>query len=223
MSDQLTFNVEVRERKGTGGARAARRDGLVPGVLYGGGEDPVAINLKRGEVMKAIETGQFLSSTANLVHKGDKQLVIPQAIQMHPVTDQPMHVDLFRVTANQKIKVEVIVNVVGEIDSPGLKAGGALNMVRHAVELLVPAGNIPDALEANVAGLDIGDNVKISDIDLPGDAEPTITDRDFTVLSIVGRAPIVEETDEEEVDPEAVETTAQGDDSESEEAEGGDE
>lgn len=184
---QITFNVELRERTGTGGSRAARRDGFVPGVLYGGGEDPVAISLKRNEVQKAIETGHFLSSTATLVHKGEKQLVIPQAIQMHPVTDQPMHVDLFRVSRDQKIKVEVQVHFKGEEVSPGLKKGGTLNVVRHTVELLVPAGNIPESLDADVSTLEIGDNVKISDISLPGDAEPTITDRDFTIATIAGR------------------------------------
>ena len=98
-------------------------------------------------MLKAIETGHFLSSTATLVHKGEKQLVIPQAIQMHPVSDQPMHVDLFRVSRDQKIKVEVQVHFVGEEVSPGLKKGGTLNVVRHTVELLVPAGNIPGRLK----------------------------------------------------------------------------
>ncbi|WP_291076933.1 50S ribosomal protein L25/general stress protein Ctc [Hyphomonas sp.] len=200
---QITFNVELRERTGTGGSRAARRDGFVPGVLYGGGEDPVAISLKRNEVQKAIETGHFLSSTATLVHKGEKQLVIPQAIQMHPVTDQPMHVDLFRVSRDQKIKVEVQVHFKGEEVSPGLKKGGTLNVVRHTVELLVPAGNIPESLDADVSTLEIGDNVKISDISLPGDAEPTITDRDFTIATIAGRTAAAEpaaDADEEEGD-----------------------
>ena len=200
---QITFNVELRERTGTGGSRAARRDGFVPGVLYGGGEDPVAISLKRNEVQKAIETGHFLSSTATLVHKGEKQLVIPQAIQMHPVTDQPMHVDLFRVSRDQKIKVEVQVHFKGEEVSPGLKKGGTLNVVRHTVELLVPAGNIPESLDADVSTLEIGDNVKISDINLPDDAEPTITDRDFTIATIAGRTAAAEpaaDADEEEGD-----------------------
>ncbi|MEO0815777.1 MAG: 50S ribosomal protein L25/general stress protein Ctc [Pseudomonadota bacterium] len=211
MSDEIVFNVEVRERTGKGGAREARRLGMVPGVLYGGGEDPVAINLKRNEVIKAINTGQFLSSTATLVHKGEKQMVIPQDIQMHPVSDQPMHVDLYRVNAKQKIKVDVSVTFVGEDTSPGIKRGGSLNVVRHAVELLVPAGNIPDDLTADVSALDIGDNVKISDVTLPADAEPTITDRDFTIATIVGRIAKAETEGDAEVDPEAVETTAQGD------------
>lgn len=215
MTDQIIFNVDVRERTGKGGAREARREGLVPGVLYGGGQDPVAINLKKNEVVKAINTGQFLSSTATLIHKGEKQLVIPQDIQLHPVSDQPMHVDLYRVDEKQKIKVEVTVHFTGEGVSPGIKRGGSLNVVRHAVELLVPAGNIPDSLEADVSTLDIGDNIKISDISLPGDAEPTITDRDFTIATLVGRTAKAETTEDgAEVDPEAVETTAQGSDEE---------
>ena len=211
---KITFNVELRERTGTGGSRAARREGLVPGVLYGGGEDPVAISLKRNEVLKAIETGHFLSSTATLVHKGDKQMVIPQAIQMHPVTDQPMHVDLFRVNADQKIKVEVPVHFSGEEVSPGLKKGGTLNVVRHTVELLVPAGHIPESLEADVSALEIGDNVKISDITLPGDAEPTITDRDFTIATIAGRTAAAATTDEEgdEAEDDAAEATEESED-----------
>ncbi|MEH6743354.1 50S ribosomal protein L25/general stress protein Ctc [Hyphomonas sp.] len=208
---QITFNVELRERVGSGGSRAARREGFVPGVLYGGGEDPVAITLKRNEVLKAIETGHFLSSTATLVHKGTKQLVIPQAIQMHPVSDQPMHVDLFRVSRDQKIKVEVQVHFMGEEVSPGLKKGGTLNVVRHTVELLVPAGNIPESLEADVSTLEIGDNVKISDITLPGDAEPTITDRDFTIATIAGRTATADTTTEEGEEAEGEEAAAETD------------
>ena len=216
MSKEITFNVTVRDRIGKGGAREARRQGMVPGVLYGGGEDPVAINLKQNEVVKAINTGQFLASTATLVHEGKKQLVIPQAIQLHPVTDQPQHVDLFRVKQDQIITVEVVVNFLNEEASPGLKKGGALNVVRHAVELNVRADSIPDALDADLTGLDIGDNVKISNIALPGGAEPTITDRDFTIASIVGRgiSADVETTDEEAPEADEVEATKQGGDEE---------
>ncbi len=187
MSKEIVFNVSVRERVGKGGAREARRNGLVPGVLYGGGEDPVAINLQLNEVIKAVNTGQFLSSTATLVHDGKKQLVIPQGIQMHPVTDMPEHVDLFRIRADQQITVEVAVNFLNEDKCPGLKKGAALNVVRYAVELNVRADSIPDSIEADLTGLDIGDNVKISNVTLPAGAEPTITDRDFTIASIVGR------------------------------------
>lgn len=222
MSTQISFNVTVRERTGKGGARQARRDGLVPGVLYGGGEDPVAINLKLNEVIRAINTGHFLTATANLVHDGKKQLVIPQAIQMHPVTDIPQHVDLYRVKASQIISVEVPVHFHNEEKSPGLKRGGTLNVVRHAVELHVRADNIPEQLDADLTGLDIGDNVKISDITLPDGAEPTITDRDFTIASIVGRMAKPATGDEEAPEAGEVEAIKQddGDEAEAGEASG---
>ena len=226
MSEQLSFNVEVRERTGKGGAREARRNKMVPGVLYGGGEKPVAITLKLNEVIKAINSGHFLTSTANLVHNGKKQLVIPQAIQMHPVTDMPLHVDLYRVDEKQVISVEVPVHFHNEEKSPGLKRGGALNVVRHAVELHVRADSIPEQLDADLTGLDIGDNVKISDIKLPEGAEPTITDRDFTIATITGRmAEVVEET-EEGAEADEVEAINQSDEDEGEgegDAEGEDE
>ncbi|HCX11363.1 MAG TPA: 50S ribosomal protein L25, partial [Hyphomonas sp.] len=132
-------------------------------------------------------------------------------IQMHPVSDQPMHVDLFRVSRDQKIKVEVQVHFIGEEVSPGLKKGGTLNVVRHTVELLVPAGNIPESLEADVSELEVGDNVKISDIKLRGGAEPTITDRDFTIATIAGRTATTETTTEEGEEAEGEEPAAEAD------------
>ena len=209
MSSQLTFNFTVLDRTGKCGARDARRNDLVPGVLYGGGQDPVAVNLKLNEVIRAINSGQFLTSTASLVHDGKKQLVIPQAIQMHPVTDMPMHVDLYRVKASQVISVEVPVHFHNEEKSPGLKRGGALNVVRHAVELHVRADSIPDQLDADLSGLDIGDNVKISDITLPDGAEPTITDRDFTIATIAGRMAQPAAEDEETAEADEVESIKQ--------------
>jgi large subunit ribosomal protein L25 len=189
----IVFNVDVRARVGTGGAREARREGFVPGVLYGGELAPVAINLRKPEVIKAIETGQFLNTTATLIYKGEKQLVIPQGIQMHPVSDQPWHVDLRRVEPDQIIKVEVPVHFKGQEASPGLKKGGTLNVVRHSVELNVPAARIPEYLEADISALEVGDNVKISDIKLPADASPAIADRDFTIATIAGRGGKAEE------------------------------
>ncbi len=206
--NEINLEVDVRPRTGKGGAREARRQGFVPGVLYGGKLGPVAINLKRNEVDKALNSGAFLSHMVTITHKGKPQKVIPQDVQFHPVNDQPLHIDLYRVEEDQEIKVEVAVHFVGEEKSPGLKKGGTLNVVRHTVELLVPAGDIPEHLEADVSALEIGDNVKISDIKLPDNAEPTITDRDFTIATIAGRGGKTETT-EEETDPEAVETIAQ--------------
>ena len=224
MSSTISLNFEVRERTGKGGAREARRNKMVPGVIYGGGEAPVAISLRLNEVIKAINSGQFLTSTANLVQDGKKQLVIPQAIQMHPVSDMPMHVDLYRVNAKQIISVEVAVHFINEDKSPGLKRGGALNVVRHTVELLVRADSIPDFLTADLEGLDISENIKISDIKLPEGAEPTITDRDFTIATIAGRmAKVAEDTGEETEEPDEVEAINQSDEDGDDEAEGEDE
>lgn len=212
MSQNIVFNVTVRERTGKGGAREARRNGLVPGVLYGGGEDPVAINLQKNEVVKAINTGQFLSSTATLIHEGARQLVIPQGIQMHPVTDQPEHVDLYRIKKDQILTVEVTVNFLNEDTCPGLRKGGTLNVVRYAVELNVRADSIPDQLDADLGGLEIGDTVRISDITLPDGAQPTVTDRDFTIASITGRGATAETEDEEAPEAGEVESIKQSDD-----------
>ncbi|WP_300380036.1 50S ribosomal protein L25/general stress protein Ctc [Henriciella sp.] len=227
MADKINFNAELRERTGKGGAREARRNDMVPAVLYGGGGDPVTLNLKKNEVIRAINSGHFLTSTADLTHNGKKQLVIPQAIQMHPVTDMPLHVDLYRVKASQIISVEVPVHFENEEESPGIKRGGTVNVVRHAVELHVRADGIPEYLTADLTGLDIGDNVKISDITLPEGAEPTITDRDFTIASIVGGITAEdEEGDEEETDAEDVEAINQSDEEDGEgegESEEGDE
>jgi large subunit ribosomal protein L25 len=211
MAKNIELNVAVRERIGKGGAREARRNGMIPGVLYGGGEAPVAVSLKTNELTKAINSGKFRGNAVTLVHEGEKQMVIPQDIQFHPVNDRPLHVDLYRVKLDQIISVEVSVRFVGEEESPGLKQGGTLNVVRYTVELNVAAGSIPESLTADVSALEIGDNVKISDIALPDGAEPTITDRDFTIATIAGRtAEIVEDVveDEEGAESEAAEGDA---------------
>lgn len=215
MTEQINLNVTVRDRVGKGGAREARRNGFVPGVLYGGDLDPVAINVKKNELTKAISSGKFLSTTVNLIHEGAKQLVIPQAVQVHPVTDQPEHIDLFRVRADQIIAVEVPVHFVGEEVAPGLKKGGTLNVVRFSVELHVMAGNIPESIEADVSKLEIGDNVKISDVNLPEGISPTITDRDFTIATIAGRStePATEQESTEETAEEGEKTDGTSDDS----------
>jgi large subunit ribosomal protein L25 len=187
MATRIELVVEVRERTGTGGAREARNNGMVPGVLYGGDRGPVAISLKRPEVMKALKSGKFLAHTITINHKGEKQLVFAQDIQFHPVSDHPVHIDLYRVEENQPIKVNVPVRFTGEGVSPGIKRGGTLNVVRHEVELICPASAIPEELVFDIADRDIGDTVKISAITLPPNVRPTITDRDFTIATIAGR------------------------------------
>ena len=195
----VVLDVTVRENTGTGGARAARRDGLVPGVIYGGDEASVAVSVKYNEVLKAINSGQFLSNMIELSHEGKTQKVLTKDVQFHPVTDQPVHLDFYRVTAKSIIEVEVSVNFVGEDVAPGLKEGGTLNVVRYAIEVKCPAGSIPDSIEVDVSAMEIGDAIHISEITLPEGVKPSITDRDFTIATIVAsRAAIEEETDEVE-------------------------
>lgn len=201
----LSLEVEVRERTGKGGAREARRNGYVPGVLYGGGLDPVAIQIKFNEVVKALNSGKLQAHMIQLVHEGKKQSVICQDIQFHPVSDTPEHMDLYRVDEKQIISVEVPVHFINEEASPGLKMGGVLNVVRHTVELNVPAGSIPEFLTADVTGLEIGDNVKISNINLPDGSEPTISDRDFTIATIASRGGATESSSDAEGEEDAPE------------------
>ncbi len=211
----IVLNVEVRERTGKGGAREARRQGKIPGVLYGGELKPVAISLDRREVNKALNSGKFLAHTLEINHKGETQMVFAQDVQFHPVTDEPTHMDLYRVEANQQIRVNVPVRFTGDEVCPGIKKGGTLNVVRHDVELFAPANAIPEELVFDISTLDIGDTVKISAIELPADVAPTITDRDFTIATIAGRiAKVEDDTAEAAAEPEedkADEETAEGD------------
>jgi large subunit ribosomal protein L25 len=176
----------VRERAGTGGARAARRDGKVPGVLYGGPRGSVPIAVSANEFRKALYKGKLLGHLVTLRHGGEDQPVIARDIQFHPVSDQPIHFDLFRVDEDQLVKIAVPVHFRNQEASPGLKRGGALTVARHEVELMVPADKIPEQLVADLTGLDIGDAIRISAVELPAGAHPVITGRDFVLATITG-------------------------------------
>ena len=181
----IVLNVEVRESTGTGAARTVRRSGMVPGVLYGGDKDPVAIAVKSNEFRKALYTGKLLGHLVTLKHGAETQPVIAKAVDMHPVTDEPVHFDLYRVSEHQLIKISVPVHFKHQEASPGLKRGGALNIALHEVEIMVTADHIPEELVADLTGLDIGSSIHASDLNLPKGA--TTTDKsDFVVASITG-------------------------------------
>ncbi|MEO1149862.1 MAG: 50S ribosomal protein L25/general stress protein Ctc [Pseudomonadota bacterium] len=201
MAEQ-TFYCEVRERTGTGGARQTRREGWVPGVLYGGGQEPVAIRLRKNEVIKAIKTGSLTSTLVNIDVPGQSELqkVIPRDVQLHPVKDQPLHVDMLRVDERTRINVDVAVRFLNEETSPGIKKGGVLNVVRHTVELIAPATAIPEVLEFDISETDVGDTVTISMTSLPKGVTAVISDRDFTVATIT--APSALRSSESEADGE---------------------
>lgn len=201
----VVLDVIVREDTGTGNAREVRRNGQVPGIIYGEDENSVPVAVKMNEVLKALNSGDFLGSMIELSHEGKSQKVFTKDVQFHPVTDFPVHVDFYRVTNKTLIDVEVTVNFIGEKDSPGLKEGGTLNVVRYSIEVKCPAGDIPDSIEADVSKLEIGDAIHISDIALPKGAKPTITDRDFTIATVIAsRVAIEEDEDVEEVDADEV-------------------
>jgi large subunit ribosomal protein L25 len=174
-----------RVQGGKGAARAIRRLSRIPAVIYGGGEAPVSISLDQKIATQLIFAGHFLTTQFEIDVEGEKSRVLPRDYQLDPVTDRVMHVDLLRLRQGQQIRVEVPVHFMNNEASPGLKRGGTMNIVRHTVELFVPADNIPAALDADLTGLEIGDSLHISAIKLPENCRPVIADRDFTVATIV--------------------------------------
>jgi large subunit ribosomal protein L25 len=207
----IVLNVEQRERTGTGGARATRKAGLIPGVLYGGDRGAVPIEINAKDVEMALRSGKFISHMVELNHKGERQPVIPRAIQLHPVSDLPIHVDLYRVEENSVITIDVVVHFKNHEASPGLKRGGALNIVRHTIKMKVKANAIPEEIVVDLTGKDIGDSIHISSITLPAGARPVISDRDFTVATITGRKAEKEETPAAEAAPAAAAAPAEKD------------
>jgi large subunit ribosomal protein L25 len=190
----IVLNVEKRDRTGTGGARSTRKSGLIPGVLYGGPRGAIPISIPSADVKQAMRSGKFLSHMIELSHQGERQPVIPRAVQYHPVTDEPLHIDLYRVEENSEIGIDVVVRFKNHDASPGLKRGGVLNIVRHTVKLKVKASAIPEEIVVDLAGLDIGDSVHISMVTLPPGTRPVIRDRDFTIATVAGRKADIEPT-----------------------------
>lgn len=193
-----TLAAQARARSGTGGARAVRRDGLLPGIIYGDGKDPQPIKLDPIDMLKAYRRPGFMSSIIDLEIDGKAEKALPRDVQTHPVKDHIIHVDFLRVGPKTRVTVNVPVHFTNEADSTGLSRGGVLNVVRHDVELSCPAMDIPEFIEGDLAGLDIGDSVKISAISLPDGVKPTITDRDFTIATIAAPTVMAAETEESE-------------------------
>lgn len=181
---EIILNVDVRDGVGTGGARAARRAGMVPGVLYGGDKAPVAIAVNEKDFRKSLYTGKLLGHLVTLKYGAESQPVIAKAVQFDPVSDRPLHFDLMRVSEKQTIKIEVPVHFINQDECPAFRQGGSLEIVRHTVEISVRADHIPEELVVDLAGHKMGDTIRFSDIKLPKGVEATITDRDFMIASI---------------------------------------
>lgn len=194
------FEATLRTDTGKGAARQARRDGLVPGVVYGGGEDPIAINVPFNVLLKRLKAGRFLSTLFNLKVEGqDDVRVICRNVQRHVVKDLPTHLDFMRLKRTTKINLFIGVEFINEDECPAIKAGGILVPVRNEVELMVTAGDIPETLTVDLAGLEIGDTITISSITLPTGAKATI-DRDFVIANLQAPASLTSADDEESDD-----------------------
>ncbi|MGR3542233.1 MAG: 50S ribosomal protein L25/general stress protein Ctc [Hasllibacter sp.] len=205
--------AEPRTGTGKGAARQARRTGKVPGIVYGGGADPLPINVDFNDLLKRLKQGRFLSTLYNMKVEGqDDVRVICRNVQRDVVKDLPTHVDFMRLRRTSKINLFIPVEIEGQEEAPGLKKGGVLTMVRPEVELIVTAGDIPESITASVAGMEIGDTLTISDVTLPAGAKPSI-DRDFVIANIQppsGLASQSDDEDEDEVAPDEVPTTEMG-------------
>lgn len=195
MAQQLIeLKATARPRAGKGAARQARREGKVPGVIYGDGQPPQPVALEFADLWKQVIKGHFTSTVFEVNVEGSKSRVIPRDLQLDPIKDQPIHVDFMRIGKDGRIRVEVPVRFVNEGLSPGLKRGGVLNIVRHDVEVICPYDHIPPYFEVDLTGLEIGRSIHISAVQLPKDAELTIKDRDFTIATIAGAVKQEEET-----------------------------
>ncbi len=196
MSAEL--KASVRDRVGKGAARELRRQGLIPAVIYGDKKTPLSIAISTKETTLAIHSGGFLSSTMVVDVAGKKHNVIPRDYQLDPVRDFVLHVDFLRVGANTSLTIEVPVHFVNEEESPGLKRGAVLNIVRHTVEINCLASAIPESFEIDLTGTEVGDSLNISMVKLPEGATPTITDRDFTIATIAAPSALRSEKSEDE-------------------------
>ncbi len=216
MAAILPLNAEVRDDTGKGAARRARTEGYVPGVIYGGGEDPQPINVKYNELFKMLKAGKFMSTLLDLKMKGVDQRVICRGIQRDPVKDLPTHIDLLRLKRTSRIKIFIPVEFLNEEECVGLNAGGVLTVVRNEVELEVTAGDIPESLTIDLTDYDVGDAFTIADIDLPADAKTVIQGRDFVIGNISAPSSLrsADEDEAEDADAEAIE----GEEQEGEEA-----
>lgn len=181
------ISAELREEAGKGIARSLRREGKIPAIIYGGGKKEVKISLNLKELTTEYNRGHFTSKIYVLDAGKEKFRVLPQNVQSHPVTDVPEHADFIHVEPGSEIKVKVKVLFRNSDKSPGIKRGGVLNVIRHDVELFCREDRIPTKIEIDLSGLQIGDSIHISSVKLPEGARPTITDRDFTIATIVGR------------------------------------
>jgi large subunit ribosomal protein L25 len=193
MPEIITLSAEPRALAGKGAARAIRRAGRVPGIIYGDNEEPVPISLEPRELSRALASRSFFASLVDIQLDGGVQRTLPRDVQYHPATDAPLHVDFMRVGGHTQVTVMVPVVFTNPEMSPGIRRGGILNIVRHGIELSCPVDKIPDRLVVELNGLQIGDSIHISRVIIPEGCRTTISERDFTIASIASSSAIREE------------------------------
>jgi large subunit ribosomal protein L25 len=184
MAETKTLAATARSGTGKGAARSIRREGRIPGVIYGGGDPAEPIALDYRELNKLIYAGHFLTTLFEIDVGGSKQRVIPRDYQLDPVKDQPVHVDFLRLKPGASLRVEVPVHFINQETSPGVKKGGSVNIVRHSIEMRVPADDIPEAVTADLAEMDINDSLHLTALPLPAGCKPTARERDFTIATM---------------------------------------
>jgi large subunit ribosomal protein L25 len=210
MAETISFQAQARDGAGKGPARQLRRDGRVPAVIYGERKDQQMISLEARALRRELSNPRFFSTLCSLQLDGEAIRVLPREVQLHPVSDDPMHADFVRVSRGTTIHVTVQVAFLNEDISPGLKRGGVLNVVRREIELVCPADAIPEQIEVDLANADIGDSLHISQVSLPPDVHPAIADRDFTIATIAAPTVVAEEAaEEQEAAAEAAEEEAE--------------
>lgn len=208
MSDQLTLPAEARDRAGKGASRALRRDGRVPAVVYGEKKEPLSIHVEEKLLNKMLSSGHFMNSVVMIDFKGKAHRTLPKAVDFHPVTSRPIHVDFLRIGEHTKVHVAVPMRFDNEDASPGLKRGGVLNVVVHELEIVCDAAHIPAEIHISLEGLEIGDSIHIGQVKLPDGVTPANTEEDFTVATIV--APSAMKSEEEEAAPAGEFPTVEG-------------
>ncbi len=210
MAKVIKIAAEPRQRVGKGASRATRRAGFVPAVIYGDNKEPETIAIKMNEIVRLLNRGGFMSQAYEIKADKTKSTVLPRDLQLHPVTDVPIHIDFLRLGKGMTVVMQVPVHVTGEEESPGLKRGGVLNQTRHEVELNVAADAIPEYIEADVSNLDVGESIRISDITLPEGAAPTITDRDFVICAVAAPSALKSsDGDDDDAEAEVTDDTAE--------------
>jgi large subunit ribosomal protein L25 len=193
MPEMISLSAEPRLSPGKGSARATRRAGRIPAIVYGGDKEAVLISLEARELGRVLARPGFFNHIVEIGIDGETHRTLPREVQYHPVTDVPLHLDFQRVGAGSQVTVAVPVVFINQEQAPGLRRGGILNIVRHEIEMVCSADSIPERIVADLTGLDIGDSLHIGAVEMPAEARPVIQERDFTIASIAASSAVREE------------------------------